>query len=95
MDGRHQASLSFTVSQSSLEFMSTDSVMPSNNLVLCRPLLLLFTVPEAGKSKIRCLHGHILVKVLFLVQSIFLCPHMEGGIKDLSGASFMKALTHS
>ena len=34
-----QASLSFTISWSLLKLMSIDSVMPSNNLVLCRPLL--------------------------------------------------------
>ena len=37
----HQASLSFTVSQSLLKFMSIESVMPSNYLILCCPLLLL------------------------------------------------------
>ena len=37
----HQASLSFTISQSLLKLMSTESVMPSHHLVLCRPLLLL------------------------------------------------------
>ena len=36
-----QASLSFTVSQSLLELMSIKSVMPSNHLILCHPLLLL------------------------------------------------------
>ena len=36
-----QASLSFTISQSLLSFMSIELVMPSNLLVLCRPLLLL------------------------------------------------------
>ena len=36
----HQASLSFTNSQSLLKLMSTESVMPSNHLILCRPLLL-------------------------------------------------------
>ena len=35
-----QASLSITNSQSSLRFMSIESVMPSNHLILCRPLLL-------------------------------------------------------
>ena len=35
-----QASLSFTISQSSLKLMSIESVMPSNHLVLCHPLLL-------------------------------------------------------
>ena len=36
-----QASLSFTTCQSLLRFMSIESVMPSNHLILCRPLLLL------------------------------------------------------
>ena len=36
-----QASLSFTISQSLLKLMSIESVIPSNHLVLCRPLLLL------------------------------------------------------
>ena len=36
-----QASLSFTVSLSLLKLMSIESLMPSNHLVLCRPLLLL------------------------------------------------------
>ena len=36
-----QASLSLTISQSLLKLMSIESVMPSNNLILCRPLLLL------------------------------------------------------
>ena len=34
----HQASLSFTISQSLLKLISVESVMPSNHLVLCRPL---------------------------------------------------------
>ena len=37
----HQASLSFTVSQSLLELMSIQLEMPSNHLILCCPLLLL------------------------------------------------------
>ena len=36
-----QASLSITNSQSLLKLMSIESVMPSNHLILCRPLLLL------------------------------------------------------
>ena len=36
----HQASLSVTVFQSLLKFMSIESVMPSNHLILCHPLLL-------------------------------------------------------
>ena len=34
------ASLFFTISQSLLKLMSIESVMPSNHLILCRPLLL-------------------------------------------------------
>ena len=37
----HQASLSFTISRSWLKLMSIESVMPSNHLILCYPLLLL------------------------------------------------------
>ena len=37
----YQASLSFTISQSLLRLMSPESVMPSNHLILCHPLLLL------------------------------------------------------
>ena len=37
----HQASLSINNSQSLLKLMSIESVMPSNYLILCRPLLLL------------------------------------------------------
>ena len=36
----HQASLSFTISQTLLKLMSIESVMPSNHLILCHPLLL-------------------------------------------------------
>ena len=35
----HKAFLSFTVSRSLLKFMSIESVMPSNHLILCHPLL--------------------------------------------------------
>ena len=37
----HQASLSITNSRSLLTLMSIELVMPSNHLILCRPLLLL------------------------------------------------------
>ena len=36
-----QASLSFTISQSLPKLTSIESVMPSNHLILCRPLFLL------------------------------------------------------
>ena len=37
----HQASLSVTNSQSLLKFMSIESVIPSNHVILCHPFLLL------------------------------------------------------
>ena len=39
-----QASLSFTISQSSLKLMSIETMMPSNHLILCHSLLLLPSV---------------------------------------------------
>ena len=42
-----QASLSITNSQSSLKLMSIESVMPSSQLILCRPLLLLPPIPPS------------------------------------------------
>ena len=44
MDCSTEASLSFTISQSLLKLMSTESVMPSNRLILCCPLLLLLSI---------------------------------------------------
>ena len=40
----HQASLSITNFQSLLRFMCIESVLPSNHLILCRPLLLLASI---------------------------------------------------
>ena len=39
-----QASLSITNSQGPLKLMSIESVMPSNHLILCHPLLLLLSI---------------------------------------------------
>ena len=41
-----QASLSFIISQSLLKVMSIESVMPSNHLILCHPLLLPSVFPS-------------------------------------------------
>ena len=40
-----QASLSITISRSSLRLTSIGSVMPSSHIILCRPLLLLPPIP--------------------------------------------------
>ena len=47
MDCSMPGFLSFTISQSLLKFMSIDLVMPSNDLILCHPLLLLPPIPPS------------------------------------------------
>ena len=42
-----QASLSITISRSSLRLASIESVMPSSHLILCCPLLLLSPIPPS------------------------------------------------
>ena len=42
-----QASLSISISRSSLKLTSIESVMPSSHLILCRPLLLLPSIPPS------------------------------------------------
>ena len=48
MDCSTQASLSITNSQSLLKLMSIELVMPSNHLILCRPLSCLQSFPASG-----------------------------------------------
>ena len=43
----HPASLAFIISWSMLKLMSIEKVMPSNQLILCRPLLLLPPIPPS------------------------------------------------
>ena len=45
----HQASLSITSSWSLLKLLSIELVMPSSHLILCRPLLLLPSIPPSIK----------------------------------------------
>ena len=45
-----QAFLSFTISKSLLKFMSVESVMPSNHLILCFSILLLPSIFKASGS---------------------------------------------
>ena len=44
MDYSTQTSLLFTISWSLLKLMCIESVMPSNHLILCHPLLLLHSI---------------------------------------------------
>ena len=51
---RSQASLAITNSRSLLKLMSIESVMPSNHLILCRPLLLPSFFPSVRWPKYWC-----------------------------------------
>ena len=54
----HQASMSTINSQSLLKFMSIELVMPSNHLILCRPLLLPSIFPSIrvySKESVLCI----------------------------------------
>ena len=54
-----QASLTSTISQSLLQLMFIKSVMPSNHLILCRPLLLLpsifLSIRVFSKESVHCI----------------------------------------
>ena len=47
IESQHARPLSITSSRSSLKLMSIESVMPSSHLILCRPLLLLPSIPPS------------------------------------------------
>ena len=66
-----QASLSFSISWSLLKLMSIKSVMPSNDLILCHPLLLLPSVfPASGSfpmSHLFCIRWPMYWKLSFSI----------------------------
>ena len=45
----HQSPLSFAIAQSFLKLVSIKSVMPSNHLILCRPLPLLPSILPSNR----------------------------------------------
>ena len=63
-----QASLSFTISWSLLKPMFIKSVMPSNHLILCRPLVLLPSIFPSIRvfSRESALHTHTVMVIFFL-----------------------------
>ena len=58
----HQASLSITNSRSLLKLMSIESVMPSNHLILCSPLLL----PPSAFPSIRVFSSESVLHIRWL-----------------------------
>ena len=59
-----QASLSFPLSQSLLKFMSVESVMPSNHLIICRPqwTFIIKTMPRPPSAHLTSKSTHSLVR---------------------------------
>ena len=57
----HQAFLSFTISQSWLKLISIESIMPSNHLILCRPLLLPPVFPM--RESIRVFYNELMLRI--------------------------------
>ena len=73
-----QASLSFVNSQSLLKLMSIESVMPSNHLILCHPLLLL---PSIFPS-IKVFSNEYSGLISFSIDR-FVLPAVQGTLKSL------------
>ena len=73
----HQASLSITISQSLVKLMSIESVMPSNHLILCHPLLftsaLILCISWKKLQSLEVLICNLLIhfpKMLYLIFSL-------------------------
>ena len=73
-----QASLSFTISWSLLKFMSSESVMPSNHVILCCSLLLLPSIFPSIRVFSNGLALHIKCKILELPLHISLSNEYSG-----------------
>ena len=82
----HRASKSFTSFQSLLKLMSIDSVMPSNHLILCHPLLLLPSIVPS----IRVFSSEPALRIRWpkypygspsrLIRQMMLCHHLSFGL---------------
>ena len=70
----HQASLSFPISWSLLKLMSIESMMPSNHLILCCPLLLLPSIFPSIRVFFNVSSLHQMAKVLGVSTSALVLP---------------------
>ena len=86
-----QASLSITISRSSLRLTSIESVMPSSRLILCRPLLLLPPIPPSirvfSNESTLCMRWPRYICIVIAIKL-----HNHGNSPDYS---FSKGLIHS
>ena len=88
----HQVSLSFTISQSLLKLLSTESEMPSNHLILCCPLPLLPSIFPSITHKRLCFcpWSLVLVPWSYLVMSFVWLKKKKS--KTLSQANHLNCL---
>ena len=91
-----QASLSITISRSLCKLMSIDSVMPSYNLILCRPLLLLPSIfPSirvSSNESALCIRRPMYCSFSFLISPL---QHHSSKASVLQGSDFfMVQLLH-
>ena len=89
-----QASLSFTMSWCLLKLMSVESMMPSNHLILCRPLLLLPSVlSQLFSSGGQSIRASALASVLLMnIQDWF--PLELTGLISLQSKRFSRVFSN-
>ena len=92
MTSAHQALLPFTISWSLLKLMSIESVMPSNHLIFCCPLLLLPSIfPRISVfSNETAPHMDILC-----AKSPQSCPTLGGPMDCSPPGSFVHGILHA
>ena len=76
-----QASLSFTISQSLLKHMSIESVMTSNHLIFCYPLLLLPSIFPSIKV-LYLIYSSSLSGTWIILKYLLNCKHISNVPKD-------------
>ena len=80
----HQASLSITISRSSLRLKSIDSVMPSSHLILGCPLLLLPPIPPSIRVfSNESTSWNEVAKVVGSKVSIWICIKLNNNLRTL------------
>ena len=91
-----QGSLSFTISRSLPKLMSTESVMPSNHLILCHSCLLLSSFPALGSFLMSWLFtsGGENFGASALVLPLWLISFRVDGFDLLAVQGTLKSLQH-
>ena len=91
-----QASLSITDSRSLLKLMSIESVMPSSHLILCRPLLLLPSIPPSirvftNESTLSSMHIQFICDLKVIQSCPILCNPIDSSLPVFSVHRILQA----